>query len=199
MLDMTNLNALFSLESALPPPSVSPAPSASALEFLQGIHRRNTEMLRSIVSEQGWPLPTAQGENPSSAAFIIALHSDYDMPFQRLCHGLMLAGAKLGQVPLGFVAFITDRILANSGHHQRFGTQIREVHNGCFVPKPMEDPENIDILREHVGLGETLSEYFQRVNDGDLLLYRRLLGHYAEELEEIRANKVVPLRPPTKE
>ena len=91
----------------------------------------------------------------------------------------------------GFLAFLTDRILCNEGKHQRFGTQIREAANGCFVPKPIEDPDRVDELRAQAGIRESLSDYFIRVNNGDLLLYRPLLNGYAEELEEQKAKKVV--------
>jgi hypothetical protein len=196
MLDLTDINALFSLEGALPPPAVQTAHSASALEFLQQIHKRNSDALKLIVQQNGWPTTKTTSEQAACAAFIVILHADYDPQFQRYCHQLMLEEALKGELGLGFMAFLTDRILTNSGKHQRFGTQIREVFNGCFVPKPLEDPDNIDELREFVGLGETLSEYFQRVNDGDFLLYRRLLGSYADELEHIKETKVIPFPSP---
>jgi hypothetical protein len=103
----------------------------------------------------------------------------------------MLECALKGKVQLGFLAFLTDRILCNEGKHQRFGTQIREVMNGCFVPKPIEDPDHVDELRQKVGLFETITDYYQRVNNGDLLLYRPLLNGFAEELEARKASKVV--------
>lgn len=193
MTEITDLSSLFSLESPLPPPTIPTAPSESAREFMQQIHRKNSELLKGIIQERGWPDDQEEEGNAIAAAFIIALHADYDLPLQRQCHALMMDAYARGQhIPLGFIAFLTDRILSNEGHHQRFGTQIREVNNGCFVPKPMEDPDRVDELREQVQLHESLSEYFQRVNDGDLMLYRRLLGEYANKLEEIRSNKVIP-------
>jgi|GEM_PF-3518862 len=192
MLDLTDLNALFSLENPGPPPGVSPAPSASALQFLEQLHKHNTDMLKGVLAEKGWPLASEVGPNGASAAFIIALHSDYDPDFQRLCHGLMLDAARRGELDLGFVAFITDRILSNTGKYQRFGTQIREVSNGCFVPKPIEDPDALDELREQVGLKESLSDYLQRINDGDFMLYRELLDHHAQDIEDTSSSKIIP-------
>ena len=191
MIDLTDLDALFSLDGSQSAPSVPTAPKASALEFLEQIHRRNSESLKAIIQQNGWP-SNQSNENAASAAFMIVQHADYDPPFQRLCHALMLEAARQGELPLGFLAFLTDKILTNNGKPQRFGTQIREVSNGCFVPKAMEDPDNIDLLREQVGLGESLSDYFQRINDGDLLLYRPLLGEYADELEHTKESKVIP-------
>jgi hypothetical protein len=193
MNETLDITSLFALEPAaeLPPPKVSPTYDVSSLKFLEGIHRRKSEGLKMILAQSGWPDAARFGEHGEAAAFMIVQHADYDPQLQRLCHALMVERAKLGEIKYGYLAFLTDRILCNSGRHQRFGTQIREVTNGCFVPKPIEDPEHVDELREQVGLDETLSDYFIRVNAGDLLLYRPLLGHYADELEEIKENKVV--------
>jgi hypothetical protein len=66
------------------------------------------------------------------------------------------------------------------------------VSNGCFVPKPIEDPDHIDDMRAQAGLEETLTDYYQRVNDGDLLLPRPLLSGYGEEVSDIHTAEVIP-------
>ena len=184
---------LFSLASpeGLEAPATSPVYHPSSLQFLENIHRRKSDALKEIVLTQGWPDNKSYDGHAEAAAFMIVQHADYDLEFQELCHAHMLAGLKKGKNSVGFLAFLTDRILCNKGKHQRFGTQIREVTNGCFVPKPIEDPEKIDVLRRDVGLTESLSEYFLRINAGDLLLYRPLLNGYAEELEERKEHKVI--------
>lgn len=199
MTDILSLPQLFSLHSPLdlPPPHISPAYDASSLAFLEGIHRRKSEALKSIIERDGWPDAHSYDGHAEAAAFMIVQHADYDPDFQRLCHGLMLRSAARGEGKLGFLAFLTDRILCNAGLHQRFGTQIREVTNGCFVPKPMEDPDHVEELRQKAQLMESLADYYQRVNNGDLLLYRLLLNGYAEELEQRKVEKVIefPLKP----
>lgn len=192
------LRDLFSLSEpdSLPPLGVSPAYHPSSLQFLEGLHHRKSEALKEFIVESGWPDEQRFGENAESAAFMIAQHADYDLELQIACHQLLLESAERKTTKrLGFLAFLTDRILCNMGKHQRFGTQIREVSNGCFVPKPMQDAEHIDELRKEAGLEESLSDYYIRVNGGDMLLYRPLIEEYARKLEEIRANKVVPLFP----
>ena len=195
MDDELELETLFSLAPKTGDhPTVSAnAPSASALEFLEQIHRRNSEALKTIIHSNGWPSAMTVSKDAEAAAFMIVQHADYDPVFQRACHVLLLESVLCGDTQeIGFLAFLTDRILCNEGLHQRFGTQIREVTNGCFVPKPMEDPEEVDEIRLRAGLKETLSDYLQRINDGDLLLYRPLLNGYAEQLEHAKENKVIP-------
>jgi hypothetical protein len=201
-MDITpDLTELFSLSSHtdLPPPALSPAYAASSLAFLESIHRHKSEVLKALVMESGWPaaaaIRTDEAEHAEASAFMIIVHADYDGEFQRLCHALMVQHALKGRGNLGFLAFLTDRILCNEGKHQRFGTQIREVvmKNGgdCFVPKPIEDTDIVDELRKQAGIEESLSDYYMRVNNGDLLLYRPLLNGYGEELEIQKQNKVV--------
>lgn len=198
MEETLDLHALFALAEpdGLPPLSISPAFHESSLAFLESFRRNKSEALKVVIKNHGWLDAEHFGENTEAAAFMIVLHADYDLEFQIMCHELILASAARGTTKtLGFLAFLTDRILCNLGKRQRFGTQIREVSNGCFVPKPMQDAEQIDALREQAGLGETLSDYYLRVNRGDLLLFRPLIDEYARELEEVRENKVVPLFP----
>jgi hypothetical protein len=193
-----DLDTLFALcePEGLPPLAVSPAYDKSSLQFLEGLRRRKSDMLKAILAQTGWPDAARCGDKAEAAAFMIALHADYDVALQRLCHEFLLESVEEGRtVKLGFLAFLTDRILCNLGKRQRFGTQIREVNNGCFVPKPLQDAEHIDALRAEAGLVETLSEYYLRINGGDMLLYRPLIEDYARELEHIREHKVVELFP----
>lgn len=188
-----DLNRLFSLANPpdLPPPAASPAYDSEALRFLEGIHRRKSDALKAIIEREGWPELGDYSDDAQATAFMIVVHADYDLEFQLHCHKLMLESAAHGKTKLGFIAFLTDRILCNRGRYQRFGTQIREVRNGCFVPKPLEDPDHIDELRAQAGIEEDLSDYYARVNGGDLLLYRHLLGDYADELEHRKETKVI--------
>ena len=189
MLIDSRLQRLFRLSSpegmALPHLNTQWAPSS--LAFLASIHQPKSDALKTIVEAHGWPQDEHYTDHAEAAAFMIVLHADYDLAFQIQCHGLMLELATRGKTQLGYLAFLTDRILCNKGLHQRFATQIREAANGCFVPKPMEEEDDIDLidtLRKEAGLSETLFDYYQRVNSGDLLLPRMLIGEYADIWEK---------------
>ena len=193
---MNLYDTLFSLSPLareLPELTFSTAYSDSALQFLESIHRRQSEALKSVIADFGWPDESVMGEHATDAAFMVAQHADYDPDFQLLCHTLMLREVKAGRMKPAYLAFLTDRILCNQGHYQRFGTQLREAPNGCYVPKPMEDAGQVETLREEVGIAESLDDYMMRINSGDMLFYRTLLQGYADELEDRKLNKVVPL------
>jgi hypothetical protein len=190
MSQLEEYRFLFSLlpHAAMPAPKVSTRFHPSSIAFLESVQRPKSEMLKRFVSQNGWPDNLSHGVDMQEKAFAIIHYCDYDVEFQKLCHGLMIESAALGTTALGFVAFMTDRILCNEGRHQRFGTQIRETDNGSFVPKAMEDAERVDELREQVGLIENLSDYFARVNTGDVLLHRFLLTNPPPD--EVPAPKV---------
>lgn len=188
MLIDSRLLTLFATTSpeGVPPPHMPPQWAPSSLAFLAGIHQPRSDALKSIIAERGWPTDDLYSDHAEAASFMIALHADYDLDFQLHCHRLLLELATRRKMAPGYLAFLTDRILCNKGLRQRFGTQIREAANGCFVPKPMEmedDIDALDALRREAGLEETLFDYYQRVNSGDLLLPRPLLGAYADVWE----------------
>ena len=202
MLIDARLQRLFSPQptEGIASPHIETRWAPSSLAFLAGIHRPKSDALKTIIAEAGWPQDENYTDHAEAAAFMIALHADYDPDFQKQCHALMLELATRGKIQLGYLAFLTDRILCNDGHHQRFGTQVREAANGCFVPKPLENEDDIaevDALRREAGLTETMLDYYQRINGGDLLLPRPLLGDYADIWEgKPSTSNVIPFGKP---
>lgn len=63
-------------------------------------------------------------------------------------------------------AYLTDRVLVNSGKPQRYGTQMYRNDSGELVLRPIEDEKSIDELRKELGL-ESLDEYTQKMRDRD--------------------------------
>lgn len=194
------LEKLFAVDVAgAPPPGAVGLglPSLQTLDFLRQLHGTSCETLKGVVRGGGsWPAEAMVGPKAAAAAFLIVHHADYDPAFQRECHRLMLESVKHGRSKPGYLAFLTDRILCNAGHPQRFGTQFREVANGCFVPKPLEDPDRVDALRRMVGLRESLSDYLQRLNGGDLVPYRLLMTGGVTPVEAHAACQVLPFPAP---
>lgn len=110
-----------------------------------------TERLGEIVAEHGWPGRTLVGDDGATAAWTIAQHSDLDPDFQRRLLGLMTQAAAAGEASRGELAYLTDRVAANAGQPQTYGTQM-----GCDNGKPklaaMIDPGRVDERRAAAGL-----------------------------------------------
>ena len=118
-------------------------------EMLQ-IFAENTEWLKRVVDERGWPGWRLAGEDGADAAWLIVQHSD-DLDFQRKCLDLIGEGMQAGDVSPSHVAYLMDRILVREGRLQRYGTQFREGEGG-MEPFPIEDPDGVDERRSAVGL-----------------------------------------------
>ena len=118
--------------------------------------------LKEIMNQYGWPGYSLAGEAGDNAAWAICQHADNNIPFQQYClTKLSVALTRYDTNPAN-VAYITDRILVNSGKKQIYGTQFRDKReNGKIVDlifKPIEDEAHVNIRRNCFGL-YTLEKY----------------------------------------
>ena len=118
----------------------------------------NTDRLREIVREHGWPGASLVGQEASHAAWLLVQHADRQLDFQRETLPLLQRAADEGEAKPAHVAYLTDRIRMAEGRCQSYGTQIGDIRNGTAIPWPIEDAENVDHRRRDVGL-EPLADY----------------------------------------
>jgi hypothetical protein len=109
--------------------------------------------------EHGWPGRSLVGEDGAEAAWLIALHADHDVGFQRTCARKLEQAVERGEAPARHLAYLTDRLLVHEGQNQRYGTQVRATTDG-IESFPVEDPEGLDARRAEVGL-EPMQEYLR--------------------------------------
>jgi hypothetical protein len=170
-------------ESSSADPDATPLHSINAKGYSRGLHdelmamfRRDqagrttgkddegdaarTLRLAEMIEQYGWPGWTLVGEDGEDASWVIAQHSDLDVDFQQQALALLEQAVADGDASPGNLAYLTDRVAANLGDPQTYGTQM-----GCegteVVPQPpLADPDDVDALREEAGLG-TLAEYYE--------------------------------------
>jgi len=128
-------------------------------EELISVDARNTQRLREIVAEIGWPTRSKVGEQAEHMAWLLAQHADRDVAFQRECLALMEAESA-DEVCPKHLAYLVDRICLAEDRPQRYGTQLRLSDHG-LEPAPIEDPTGVDDRRHGVGL-EPIAEYVRR-------------------------------------
>jgi ATP-dependent Clp protease ATP-binding subunit ClpA len=80
------------------------------VERLNATIHSNTEWLRAVIDEWGWPGRSLVGEDGANAAWLIAQHSDHDPAFQRTCLDHLTAAAR-GDASQSNLAYLTDRVL----------------------------------------------------------------------------------------
>jgi len=113
------------------------------------LDKSNTEKLKEIVSQIGWPTISKVGVDASYEAWLLIQHSP-DIDFQKQCLELMKQ-EKDGEIDKENIAYLEDRIRVREGKKQIYGTQyIRE--NGKRVLLPIEDPQKADHLRREMGI-----------------------------------------------
>lgn len=121
----------------------------------------NTDRLREIVREHGWPGRSLVGEDGCHNAWLLAQHADRQLDFQREALALLAQAVAAEDASAKDLAYLTDRVRMNEGREQLYGTQIADVTDGRAVPWPIEDPERLDERRAAAGL-ERFADYVAR-------------------------------------
>jgi hypothetical protein len=119
------------------------------------VDRKNTEWMKQIVSEIGWPTISKVGESGAEHAWLLVQHADHDVAFQRHCLELMKALPE-SEVEKRNIAYLEDRVLLKETGFQTYGTQFNQIE-GKHVPQPIQDPERVNQRRKKMGL-DTLEE-----------------------------------------
>lgn len=129
-------------------------------ETLRRIDSENTDYLKKIVDQHGWPTYTLVGKDGANAAWLLVQHADLSPKFQRKCLDLMTQIPR-DEISQQDVAYLTDRVLLAEGKKQVYGTQFT-LMNGEYGPRPLEDESNVDQRRKEVGLSP-LAQYAAEV------------------------------------
>ena len=137
-----------------------------AKEWDDEVDPRNTEAVRVIIAQIGWPTRSKVGEKASIAAWLLVHHADLDVEFQKECLALMKAQPE-GEVRPRDVAYLEDRVSVNLKLGQVYGTQMLETWDEnnqtiAYGPQPIEDMEHVDERRASMGLGP-LEEYIEEI------------------------------------
>ncbi len=123
------------------------------------VDSENTENLKRIIMQIGWPTLSKVGEESSEGAWLLAQHADHDVEFQKHCLKLMTV-EPLDEVTEIDIAYLYDRISVNEGRPQFFGTQFTNNNYKAHGPEEIELFEFVDERRLSIGL-ETLYSYQQ--------------------------------------
>lgn len=137
---------------------------------------RNTEKMKEIVGEIGWPTVSKVGKEASDMAWLLVQHADHDIEFQKECLRLMKEQAE-GEVSKPNIAYLEDRILVNEGRPQLYGTQFHKIKkydgDAEYVPRPIQDPDLVDQRREAMGMAsleegtKSFLEKYKEYPEGD--------------------------------
>jgi hypothetical protein len=94
----------------------------------------NTEWLKGIVAERGWPTISQVGEEAAFNAWLLVQHADHDPLFQLRSLRLMEPLVAQGEVTKQNYAYLYDRIMLKLAGKQRYATQVMCRDGGEAAP-----------------------------------------------------------------
>ena len=139
------------------------SPQMDSLWALQN-HEDSLNQLRivAIFSEFGYPGKSLVGPGMASTAFLVIQHASQELQEEYM--PLITAAADAEEVSWRSVALLIDRVRLGQGKKQIYGSQLfTDFETGQTLFSPIENPHQIDSLRESVGLGP-LQEYADHWN-----------------------------------
>ncbi len=128
------------------------------------VDRKHLARLRDIIAKHGWPGRSLVGEKAAHAAWLLVQHADAAPGFQDTCLSMLEGAVLRGEASRADLAYLTDRVLMNSGRMQVYGTQtVWNDSVSSYVPRPIADESSVDRRRSEAGLGP-LHEYIEFIN-----------------------------------
>ena len=129
----------------------------------KSVDANNTDQMKEILKQIGWPTISKVGEDASNGAWLLVQHADRDVAFQKYCLDLLKQEPEHEVHPQD-IAHLTDRVCVNSHIPQIYGTQYTKDEHGNFVPREIENLEEVDERRKAMGL-DTLKENIERMHE----------------------------------
>jgi len=118
------------------------------------VDSENLTQFKKIVTACGWP----KTSKDSHSAWLLAQHADSDIAFQCHAKGLLEVSVKAGIGAPRDLAYLADRIAANEGRPQEYGTQFSQMDRCHLALAPVDDRQLVDRRRLAIGL-QSLEEY----------------------------------------
>jgi len=135
-------------------PNATPAEKEVLQTRWKAIDGENLKQVKDIIAACGWP----GAAKDSHSAWLLAQHADSDLAFQREARVLLEASVKAGIAAARDLAYLSDRIAANEGRPQEYGTQFSQPDRCHLVIEPVDDRAMVNRRRLAVGL-PSLEEY----------------------------------------
>lgn len=127
------------------------------VEEQEKIDRDNTAWLDSVISTSGWPGFSRVGKDGDHAAWLILQHADFNVEIQKKHLKVLQIEAGKENTSSSNVAYLTDRVLVNTGKKQLYGTQFKIEKNKenypiNIEPKELAYPDYVNDYRKYMGM-----------------------------------------------
>lgn len=130
--------------------------AVAAMREQEPLDARLIQQADSLVAIYGYPGKSVVGEYYKSVVFLIIQHN----PDEKYLP-LVMAAADKGELNWSSVALLVDRVKAEKGEPQVYGSQPHIWPDGRKQLYPIEDEPNVNVRRAKIGLGP-LEAYLQQ-------------------------------------
>lgn len=148
-------------------------------EVMAEVDRENAEKVCKIVDTYGWLGPDAIGSEGNQTLFLAIQHVN-DQLIQEKYLPILQEAVNSGNAEGWQYAFLTDRILMNKGEKQIYGTQKIGTNPSNMYLVPLQDPDQVDELRERLGMSPLSEDLKEEGIRWDIEEYKEMLPHIEE-------------------
>ncbi|NII26701.1 hypothetical protein HB364_16555 [Pseudoflavitalea sp. X16] len=128
-------------------------------QFRDSVVGTHQQILENIFSRYGYPGYNLVGKEGEHSFWLMVQHCDKWVAFQEKILTAMKPEVKKGNAHPGNYAYLTDRVLINTGRKQVYGTQVTYNVDSCqALPKPLQDSLTVNARRKEMGM-EPIEEY----------------------------------------
>jgi len=101
----------------------------------------NTDRLREIISEHGWPGRSLVGDEGAHRAWLIAQHADRQLDFQREALELLADAVRRGDAAQRDLAYLTDRVRITKAVSRSLGPRSPRSKMETACPGQLRTPQ----------------------------------------------------------
>jgi hypothetical protein len=116
------------------------------------IERRHVEQLTALIEQHGWIRSSRFGVQADRHAWLLTHHADVHPEFQKRVLAILETQWQRGETAGQNYARLFDRVAANEGRPQRYGTRGRCTGLLRWEARPIEAESALDARRRSVGL-----------------------------------------------
>ncbi len=120
----------------------------------------NTERMKEIVAQYGWPTIDMVGKRASNSAWLLVQHADRDPLFQAHCLPLLKEASDTGFADPVNYAYLYDRVQVAKGQKQLYATQSSTnngIKKGSYYP--IEEEAEVQNRRAVMGFDLHIETY----------------------------------------
>jgi len=127
------------------------------------VERSNSERLRALLAQCGWPLRATHGSAAGQRLWQLVRQHEHDLALQKAVARQLESVQAQGEASGPELAQLRDRIAVAEGRPQPYGTQLYQLASCRWVSRPMDDQVQVEARRQQLGL-PTLDEQEKLAN-----------------------------------